>query len=413
VSRRRIVLALVFCGILISYVDRGNLGIAAPFMMSEFRLTPQAMGVLLSAFFWTYAVFQIPAGLLLDRFGIRWTYALAFLVWSLSSAAIAFSRGFSDVLSLRMLLGLAESVGPLASLVFIRQNFTGPERGLPVSIYIAGQTLGPACGTLLGTILLSRFGWRFMFAVTGLGALLWVPAWAYFARAKPAVKPIREESVERAAGGQWGEIFRQPVFYALAGCVFFISYYWYFVLTWVPTYLIVSRGMSTLGMGRLLSIPLFLMALVNVAMGGLADRLISRKASLFRVRCWFLAAGLLGSSSILILIVLPNTTTALPVLITSICSFGVASASLWTIAQQVAPAAAVGRTIGVLNTVAQVAGAAAPVITGWSLGPHKNFGFAILLAGVSPLLALPFLMVANPRALERLQRSDAGVGNET
>ena len=119
-SRRRIVLALVFFGILISYVDRGNLSIAAPFLMSEFRLTPQSMGVLLSAFFWTYGIFQIPTGLLLDRFGIRWTYAVAFLVWSLSSAAIALSHGFGGVLSLRLLLGMAETVGPLARLIFIR-----------------------------------------------------------------------------------------------------------------------------------------------------------------------------------------------------------------------------------------------------------------------------------------------------
>ncbi len=402
-SQRRILLALVFFGILVSYVDRGNLGIAAPSLMSEFRLPPAAMGLLLSAFFWTYAAFQIPAGLLLDRYGIRWTYGVAFLVWSLASAAIAFSRGFSDVLSLRVLLGLAETVAPLASLMFIRQNFAGPERGLPVSIYIAGQTLGPACGTLLGSVLLSRFGWRFMFAATGLGAVFWVPAWAYFARGESAGISVREERARPGDYTSWGEIFGEPVYWALGGCVFFSSYYWYFVLTWVPTYLMMSRGMSTLEMGRLLSIPLFLMALVNVGLGRAADKLAAKTTSVFAVRHAFLAAGLLGASSILMLIVLPKGVTALPVLITSICSFGVASANLWTIAQQVAPAAAVGSTIGVLNTVSQVAGAAAPVITGWSLGPHKNFAVAILLAGVSPLLALPLLKIANPVALSKLR----------
>ena len=176
-SRRWVVVALIFAGILISYVDRGNLGIAAPSIMRDFSLTPSAMGVLLSAFFWTYALFQIPSGFIVDRFGIRLVYALAFLLWSLASAGLGFSRGLTDMLLLRMLLGMAESVGPIASLSFIRRNFAGAEAGLPVAIYIAGQNLGPAAGTLLGAQLIEHFGWRAMFIFTGLGALVWLPGW--------------------------------------------------------------------------------------------------------------------------------------------------------------------------------------------------------------------------------------------
>ena len=130
-SRRWILLALVFAGILISYVDRGNLSIAADSIMRDFKVQPALMGVLLSAFFWTYAAFQIPAGFIVDKFGIRAVYTCGFLLWSLASAGMALSRGPGDMLSLRIVLGLAESVGPLASLTFIRQNFQGPEQGLP------------------------------------------------------------------------------------------------------------------------------------------------------------------------------------------------------------------------------------------------------------------------------------------
>ena len=122
-NRRSIVLSLVFLGILISYIDRGNLGVAAPWMMRGFRIAPAAMGVLLSAFFWTYSAFQIPAGALMDRFGIRRAYAGGFLVWSLASAAIALSCGTGDVIGLRMALGLAEAIAPMASISFIRNNF--------------------------------------------------------------------------------------------------------------------------------------------------------------------------------------------------------------------------------------------------------------------------------------------------
>ena len=243
-----------------------------------------------------------------------------------------------------------------------------------------------------------------MFAVTGLAAVVWVPAWAYFVGSGTPVNSKLETPLRRVSQKEWRKILTQPVFWAIGGCVFFFSYYWYFVLTWVPTYLMISRKMSTIGMGRALSLPLFLMAVTNVAVGSFADRLASKETVPFGVRSAFLAAGLVASSSILLLLLLPNTIGAQPVLIISICGFGVANVSFWTIAQQVAPAAAVGSTIGVLNTVSQMAGAAAPVITGWSLGPEKNFAFAILLAGASPLLALLLLVIANPAALSRLQR---------
>src|SRR5208283_2630886 len=100
-NRRWIVLALVFLGIVVNYIDRGNLSIAAPSIMRDFRITPATMGVLLSAFFWTYCIFQIPAGALVDWFGIRRAYAVGFLVWSLASAAIALSRSTPDIIGMR------------------------------------------------------------------------------------------------------------------------------------------------------------------------------------------------------------------------------------------------------------------------------------------------------------------------
>ncbi len=360
------------------------------------------MGVLLSAFFWTYALFQIPAGLIVDKLGIRAVYASGFLLWSLASAGIALSRGPGDILTLRLVLGLAESVGPLASLTFIRQNFKGPEQGLPVSIYIAGQTIGPACGALLGSTLLVDFGWRAMFAATGLGALLWVPFWIYFAPRRQLTPPPGRKSLT-VIRWPWRSILTSASFWALSASVFFFSYYWYFVLTWMPAYLTIARGYSTLGMGRILSIPLFAMAIVNVLAGFLADRLATVRASVFGIRLLFLNLGLLGSSAILLLNFLPGRAPVLPVLILSVCSFGVASSSFWAIAQYASPSAMVGRAIGYLNTISQIGGVAAPLITGWTLGPHKDFRLAILLAGLSPVVSLFLLLLTGPQGLSKLK----------
>jgi ACS family D-galactonate transporter-like MFS transporter len=379
------VFALVFLGIVISYIDRGNLSIAAATIMRDLNLPPQRMGVLLSAFFWTYALFQLPAGYLIDRFGIRMVYAVAFTLWSLASASIALSSGPGDIISSRLVLGFAESVGPLASLTFIRRYFKSAERGLPTALYIGGQTLGPALGTLVGSVILTRLGWRALFALTGLGALVWVPAWLIFAPrrteaplAEVAAGPVRLSSF-LADGSVW----------ALSGAIFFSSYFWWFVMTWMPGYMTLARGFSNASMGRTLSIPLFTMAVTNLVAGWLGDRMAEGRRAI-RVRVIFGTVGLAGASTLLLLNV--GQIPILPVLVTCICGFGVASASLWTIAQTMVSGAVVGRFIGYLNTLSQVAGAAAPLITGWTAGTHNNFHFAIWIAGLAPLAAAACLL---------------------
>lgn len=406
-SRRWIVVALIFAGILISYIDRGNLGIAAPSIMREFLFAPSMMGVLLSAFFWTYAIFQIPAGAIVDRFGIRVVYAAAFVVWSLASAAIGLSRGLTDILVLRLVLGVAEAVGPIASLSFIRRNFSGAEVGLPTAIYIAGQNLGPAAGTLLGTQLIEHFGWRAMFIFTGIGALAWLPGWLALAPRDDGRQPGAVPAVPLSSL-PWREVLSRRAFWATSLCIFLSSYFWYFLLTWVPTYLTTSRGFSITEMGRVLAAPLFVMAVLNIAAGSIADRLVKRVGSVFRVRVWFCAAGYFGSGAILLLLILPGREAVLPVLMVAVCSTGIGNANYWALSQQAAPANLVGRAIGYLNTISQLAGAAAPLITGWILGPEKQFGVALMIAGICPMLAAVCVLVAGPKGLERMRVSLSG-----
>ncbi len=405
-NRRWVVLSLVFFAILINYIDRGNLSIAAPSIMRDFRIEPATMGVLLSAFFWTYALFQIPAGALVDRFGIRRTYAAGFLVWSIASASIALCRGTTGVIGMRMALGLAESIGPLASIAFIQNNFAGEDQGLPTSIYIAGQNIGPAVGALVGALLLNRFGWRLMFAITGLGALIWLPFWLAAAPSgKNRGTPQFEKADDNFAAPRrwtWSMLLASRTFWAMSLAILLASYYWYFVLTWIPSYLILSRGYSTLGMGRVLSTALFTMAAVNVVAGSAADKLAVR-VGVFRARLWFAVLGYFGTAAILLLLVTPDRSWTLPVLTFSMCATGIGNSSYWTISQHVPPKSLIGRTIGLLNTASVLAGAAAPALTGWMLGPQRQFGPAILVAGMCPVLAAMCLLAAGTQGLERMK----------
>lgn len=410
-NRRWIVLSFIFLGIIISYVDRSNLSIAAPFIMRDFRILPARMGVLLSAFFWTYALFQIPAGALVDRFGIRLSYAGGFLAWSIASASIALCRSTGEIIGARMVLGLAESTAPLASIAFIRNNFAGRDQGLPVSIYIAGQNIGPALGALVGAILLDRFGWRLMFAITGLGALIWLPGWLFAVPSDgTAARRPQEHKSEGIAVPRrwtWRLLMARRTFWAMSVAILLSSYYWYFVLTWIPSYLILARGFSTVGMGSVVSTALFTMAGVNVLAGSAADKLAAR-LGVFQARLWFAVMGYAGTGAILLLLVAQDRSWALPILTFSMCATGIGNSNYWTISQHVPPKNMVGRTIGFLNTISVVAGAAAPVITGWILGPQRHFGPAILVAGTCPLLAAICLVAAGSPGLERAKALLAG-----
>jgi len=410
-NRRWIILGLVFLGIVINYIDRGNLSIAAPFIMGHFSLTFATMGILLSAFFWTYAACQIPAGALVDWFGIRRAYAGGFLVWSLASAGIALSRGAGDIIGLRMVLGAAEALAPLASISFIRSNFAGKDQGLPTSIYIAGQSIGPAAGALIGALLLDRWGWRMMFLITGLGALLWLPAWLW-AAPPDGTRALRQEAKEAddlAAPRHWSwrMLLTSRTFWSMSLAILLSSYYWYFVLTWVPSYLVLSQGFSVKEMGRIVSTALFTMAIVNVIGGSAADKLAAR-VGVFPARLGFAVAGYIGTAAILLLLVAPDRSWALPILTFAMCATGIGNTNYWSISQHVPPKNIVGRTIGYLNTVAVTAGAAAPVITGYLLGPQKHFGPAILVAGTCPALAAVCLLAAGPQSLERMKARLAG-----
>ena len=379
-------------------------------MMKDFRIDPEKMGVLLSAFFWTYAIFQIPSGMLVDRFGIRWSYTLSFLVWSLSSAAIALSRGPGDVIGMRVALGVAESVGPLASIAFIRSSFSGKDQGLPTSIYIAGQNIGPALGVLVGSILIDRFGWRMMFAITGLGALVWVPCWLFAAppdmsRAeRQAAKKLNEAAAPRP--WTWNMFLGNGTFWAMALATLLASYYWFFVLTWVPSYLVISRGFSTLEMGKVLSTALLIMAGVNVVSGKAADRLAAA-VGVFRARLWFAVLGYVGTGALLLLLV-TGREWSLPILTFSLCATGIGNSTYWTIVQHASPEHLVGRAVGFLNTISVLGGVLAPIVTGWLLGPQKHFGPAIFVAGVCPVLAAFCLLVAGSKGLAGVKSLLAG-----
>jgi len=408
-TRRWAVIALLFLAVLVNYVDRGNLSIVAVPLMKEFGMSPVSLGTLLSAFFWTYTLLQIPVGFVVDRFGLKWAYAIAFLIWSISSAAVGIASSFGQVLAFRLLLGVGESVAQPASLAYIRQNFEEDQQGLPSAVYLTGMMIGPAAGAFLGAALLQTLGWRELFIYTGLGGLLWLIPWLWLVpsgRQIPKAVPSNNPVVHI----DWSRLLSNPTCWGITFGAFFYSYFWYFCLTWLPSYLVMTHGLSFLKMGAYTAVPLLGMAIVSMIAGRAADRIISRGKKPLLVRRAFVVSGFAAGSTLLLLLVVHSVTAVFVVLVCSLLGLGLASANYWAMTQTISPARVIGRVIGYQNTIANLAGICAPILTGYLVGETKNFRIAILFAGFALLLACAaFAFLVTPKGAEEFR---AVVGND-
>ncbi|MCC7499710.1 MAG: MFS transporter [Bryobacterales bacterium] len=399
-NRRSLILFLLFLGILVAYIDRGNLAVAAVEIMEEFHFASNHMGALLSCFFWTYAVFQIPAGLIVEKYGIRSSYAVAFVLWSLAAAGTGLASGFASLLALRLALGMAETIAPLASITYIRRSYSAEALGMPTAIYLSGQMVGPALGAWVGAKLLVHFGWRAMFVITGLAALIWLLPWLRFAPSKlPA--PARQETASRLPPA--GRVLANPGFWSFTVSIYLLSYLFSFIISWLPTYLRLDRGFAPEQMGRIMLIALLAMAVSTLAGGLVADRLAKKTGSPMKVRLLFCSFGLIGAGLILLLLIVPGKDWVLPILFVSISSSGIGNSSYWQLVQLASPANLIGRVLGFMNTLSQVAGISAPLFTGWLLGPSNRFGAALLIAGVCPLIAGLLLLATGSARMNRFR----------
>ena len=173
-----LVLILLAVSVFINYIDRGNLSIAAPLLKGELQISDSQLGLLLSAFFWTYAMFQIVSGWMVDRFNVNWVIAVGFFLWSAATAATGLIQGFAALMILRLILGIGESVAYPSYSKILARHFPEHHRGLANALIDAGSKCGPAIGTLLGGVLMARYGWRPFFIVLGVGSLVWLVALA-------------------------------------------------------------------------------------------------------------------------------------------------------------------------------------------------------------------------------------------
>jgi MFS transporter, ACS family, D-galactonate transporter len=386
------VLILLVISIAINYIDRGSLSIAAPLLTSELMLSPAQLGMLFSAFFWSYALLQILSGWLVDRYNVIWIMAIGFFIWSVATTVTGVVHTISILFLLRLFLGVGESVAYPCYSKIIAANFAEHQRGFANALIDAGAKVGPALGTLAGGILMARFGWRPIFIILGLGSLLWLPAWF---RWSPQKSNTGQADVYKGPG--FKEILVQRSFWAASVGHFCGNYFWYFLLTWMPFYLVRERGFSMDNMAIIGSVAYFLTGASTIITGWLADRAISAGHTPTRIRKACTGIGLTLTSVVLAVVIIPGSAFSMTILMFVCFSYGIFASSHWAITQTIAGPSAAGKWSGLQNCFANMAGVAAPAITGFIVGITDRFFWAFAVsAGVALIGASVYAFFLGP-----------------
>src|SRR2546430_2661151 len=272
---------LLHVAILINYIDRTNLSTASPILRVELGLSPAQIGFLSSAFFYPYSACSFFIGWFFDRFNVNYVLGVGFLLWSAATAAPGLVRGFALLFAMRLLLGVGESVA-FPSFSKVLSNYV-PEhaRGFANGIIIAGMRTGPAIGTLGAGLLMAKYGWRPVFIGIGLVSLLWLPLWFLFMPRGPGLaRAPSSQSVQPSTL----DIFAQRSFWGVTLGHFSANYYIYFMLTWLPIYLVQERHLSLKEMPKIGALYYLCDAISTILCGWFSDRFIRAGKSVTFVR---------------------------------------------------------------------------------------------------------------------------------
>jgi len=374
----------------INYVDRGTLPTAAHLMQGDLHLDDVQMGTLLSAFSWTYAFLQVPVGWLAERYGAQRILAAGLTIWASATMLIGTAHTFAMLLVLRLLLGVGESAGfPCVSKLLAE---VVPAKGLGTANGIVGfaYLFGPAIGTYVGGRLMAQFGWRSAFLVFGALSLLWLWPWS---------QTVVPESAKRAAaGGPAGDadddsptfwmILKHPALWGTALGLFSSNYTFYFMLSWLPSYLERERGFSTLEMAQLVGVAYLVNAFCALAGGWGIDRFIARGGSVNVSYKAVMAIVHVGSVVCMLCMALGSKAIAIGFMFLYQALCGVSSPGVYAVCQILAGPRASGRWVGIQNSLGNLAGIAAPLVTGFVVQSTGRFTNAFLAAAAMSMLGL-------------------------
>lgn len=382
---------LLVVGGVVNYLDRSTLSIANTTLAAEFGLDTVAMGLLLSAFSWPYAIANLPAGYLVDKFGPKKMFAWAAVAWSVVSGMMALASSFGVMYALRVLLGVAESPFFTAGLKVNQRWFNDKERAVPVAVVNTGSQIANAVAPPLLVALMLAMGWRGMFVLIAALGLVVAALWLRFYR-DPNVKELlaihgREDldaaPTDKAEKVAWAELLKRSNTWFMTLGAFGIFYTVWVYLTWLPSYLQKALGFTLSQMGWIAMLP-YLCGIVGVLFGGwLSNRLVKRGVRTVLAR----KIPIVGGAALAAAAVLPAAfVTNVPLVITLLCvgyfAAQVPIGCLWTLAADVAPANQVASLGAIQNFGGFIGAAVAPVVTGAILAATNSYSLVFVVGGI-------------------------------
>ncbi|WNC94906.1 MFS transporter [Paraburkholderia sp. FT54] len=402
---------MCFLANVINFIDRANLAIAAPSIRADLGLDAVGMGLVLSAFFWTYAFLQLPAGWFIDKVGVRVSLALAVGWWSVFTIATGAARSLAQLVGMRLMLGVGEAAA-IPSFAKVAFNwFPRSERGLASSIFDSGSRVGSALSLPLVVWLISIVGWRGSFAITGGIGIVWALAWWFIYRDPEryrAIAPIAVDALLAQRGASavaaspdgpkvsWLDLFRYRTVWGMMIGLFCLNFAIYFFITWFPSYLLQSRGFSLASLGTWGMLPA-LLAIPGGWLGGyVSDSLFRRGWSATAARKTCLVVGMLLSSTIALSAFVASVWACLALFALAYASLSFAGANVWTLVGEVAPTPAHVASIGgIQNFAGNLAGIFITTFTGVMLSITKgSFVVPLVVAGALCVVgALSYLFV--------------------
>jgi MFS family permease len=402
-NRRWGIALLLGFGVLVNYFDRVNLSVSQEALHSAFGVSTVTFGYLLSAYSWTYAAFQLPAGLILDRFGVKLVGRIGALVWSVASFAAAISTGLKGFTGARFLLGVGEAPTFPANAKAIGYWFPSEERSLATAIFDSAAKFSSAIGVPLLGVLLVRFGWRWSFAATGFLSLFYFVLFYLFYRNPSEDKSLSdaehdfilrggaqpEDRIRSAGGAPLGYLLRQRRVWGLVLGFASYNYTFYLLLTWLPSYLSSTHHIDLLHSSLYTSVPWLFATFTDLLMGGwLVDKLIRRGRDASTVRRAILIGGTSLGLGLLGAAYAHSAAAALAWISLSIGGLSAAAPVAWSIPSLIAPRESVGTLGGILNFGSQLAAIAAPITTGYIAEATRSFFWAFGSAAMFLLIGI-------------------------
>ena len=402
---RILIYVLLLTACTINYVDRVVLSVSAPQIVKEFGLSTIELGYLFSAFLWSYLVCVLPWGVYVDRVGTRVSTANGMAIWSVATLLTGLSWNFSVAFCTRLLMGFGESSTYPAGARTIREWMPAGERGVATTVFNCGGYAGPALGSILMGYVVTSYGWRFGFFVAGALGLVWLVAWLAYFRQPEEATFIGEEERRKILAERGGDTIpgtASPVSallkcssiwgtFVTQGCAVYTVYLF---LTWLPTYLQATRGLTILKSGFYTAIPYAVAVPGTIFIGWLSDRLLRGAPVESGRRRTLVAIMMLCSSGILLTPWITDTTVLLTVFSISLTSIGSAvGLNIALLNDLLRNPANIGRANGILVTGGNLVGLAAPIVTGYVVSGTGNYDYAFLVAGALLLVGASVCLI--------------------